>query len=80
MHYLPQGDASSPRGRWGICAPALPDVLTFSSENLSCQVTTLVTTGARRRCCCWFFFVVVLLLLVGKKHVYAVVRKLREQE
>jgi hypothetical protein len=28
MHYLPQGDASSPRGRWGICAPALPEVLT----------------------------------------------------
>jgi hypothetical protein len=28
MHYLPQGDASSPRGEWGICAPALPEVLT----------------------------------------------------
>jgi hypothetical protein len=28
MHYLPQGDASSPRGGWGICAPALPEVLT----------------------------------------------------
>jgi hypothetical protein len=22
------GDESSPRGRWGICAPALPEVLT----------------------------------------------------
>jgi hypothetical protein len=28
LHYLPQGDESSPRGRWGICAPALPEVLT----------------------------------------------------
>jgi hypothetical protein len=28
LDYLPQGDASSPRGRWGICAPALPEVLT----------------------------------------------------
>jgi hypothetical protein len=30
LHYLPQGDESSPRGRWGICAPALPEVLTES--------------------------------------------------
>jgi hypothetical protein len=28
LHYLPQGDESSPRGGWGICAPALPEVLT----------------------------------------------------
>jgi hypothetical protein len=28
LHYLPQGDESSPRGSWGICAPALPEVLT----------------------------------------------------
>jgi hypothetical protein len=28
LHYLPLGDESSPRGRWGICAPALPEVLT----------------------------------------------------
>jgi hypothetical protein len=28
MHYLPRGDESSPRGRWGICVPALPEVLT----------------------------------------------------
>jgi hypothetical protein len=28
LHYLPQGDESSPRGRWGICAPASPEVLT----------------------------------------------------
>jgi hypothetical protein len=27
LRYLPQGDESSPRGRWGICAPALPEVL-----------------------------------------------------
>jgi hypothetical protein len=29
LHYLPLGDESSPRGRWGICAPDLPDVLTL---------------------------------------------------
>jgi hypothetical protein len=29
MHYLPQGDESSPGGSWGICAPALPEVLTY---------------------------------------------------
>jgi hypothetical protein len=28
MQYLPLGDESSPRGRWGICARALPEVLT----------------------------------------------------
>jgi hypothetical protein len=28
LHYLPQGDESSPRGSWGICAQALPEVLT----------------------------------------------------
>jgi hypothetical protein len=28
LHYLPQGDESSPRGSWGICAPTLPEVLT----------------------------------------------------
>jgi hypothetical protein len=28
LHYLPLGDESSTRGRWGICAPALPEVLT----------------------------------------------------
>jgi hypothetical protein len=31
MHYLPKGDESSPRGRWGICAPALLEVLTYQS-------------------------------------------------
>jgi hypothetical protein len=34
LHYLPQGDESSPRGRWGICAPALPEVLTTSSHSM----------------------------------------------
>jgi hypothetical protein len=33
LHYLPQGDESSPRGRWGICAPALPEVLTLMYYN-----------------------------------------------
>jgi hypothetical protein len=28
LNYLPQGEESSPRGGWGICAPALPEVLT----------------------------------------------------
>jgi hypothetical protein len=28
LHYIPQGDESSPRGSWGICAPDLPEVLT----------------------------------------------------
>jgi hypothetical protein len=32
LHYLPQGDESSPRGSWGICAPALPDVLIMKSN------------------------------------------------
>jgi hypothetical protein len=34
LDYLPQGDESSPRGRWVICAPALPEVLTdpFTEE------------------------------------------------
>jgi hypothetical protein len=32
MHYLPRGDESSPRGRWGICAPALPEVLTLGFQ------------------------------------------------
>jgi hypothetical protein len=31
LHYLPQGDESSPRGGWGICAPALPEVLTLGT-------------------------------------------------
>jgi hypothetical protein len=30
LDYLPQGGESSPRGRWGICAPALPEVLTIN--------------------------------------------------
>jgi hypothetical protein len=30
LDYLPQGDESSPRGRWGNCTPALPEVLTIS--------------------------------------------------
>jgi hypothetical protein len=29
LHYLPLGDESSPRGGWGICVPALPEVLTL---------------------------------------------------
>jgi hypothetical protein len=28
LHYLPQGGELSPRGSWGICALALPEVLT----------------------------------------------------
>jgi hypothetical protein len=36
MHYLPQGDASSPSGRWGICARALPEVLTETTDAGNC--------------------------------------------
>jgi hypothetical protein len=32
LHYLPLGDESSPRGRWSICAPALPELLTHTSD------------------------------------------------
>jgi hypothetical protein len=28
LHYPPQGEESSPRGSWGICVPASPEVLT----------------------------------------------------
>jgi hypothetical protein len=28
MHYLQLGDEPSPRGRWGVCVRALPEVLT----------------------------------------------------
>jgi hypothetical protein len=34
LHYLPQGVESSPRGSWGICAPALPEVLTSGLQPL----------------------------------------------
>jgi hypothetical protein len=33
MNHLPGGDESSPRGRWGLCAPALPEVLTSGCTN-----------------------------------------------
>jgi hypothetical protein len=32
LHYLPQGGELSPRGSWGICALALPEVLTHSTQ------------------------------------------------
>jgi hypothetical protein len=32
LHYLPQGDESYPKGGWGICAPALPEVLTTKTK------------------------------------------------
>jgi hypothetical protein len=32
LHYLPLVDESSPRGRWSICAPALPEVFTILSH------------------------------------------------
>jgi hypothetical protein len=34
LDYLPQGGESPPRGRWGICAPALPEVLTHNTHNI----------------------------------------------
>jgi hypothetical protein len=35
LHYLPQGGESSPRGGWGIFAPALPEVLTDETPPLT---------------------------------------------
>jgi hypothetical protein len=32
LQYLPQGGESSPRGRWGICGPALLEVLTVHTK------------------------------------------------
>jgi hypothetical protein len=43
LDYLPQGGESSPRGIWGICAPALPDVLT----NDACQQYGFHSDGRR---------------------------------
>jgi hypothetical protein len=40
LHYLSQGDESSPRGRWGICAPALPEVLTVEDVVLGLKSKT----------------------------------------
>jgi hypothetical protein len=34
LHYPPQRDESSPSGSWGICAPALPEVLTSLAEDV----------------------------------------------
>jgi hypothetical protein len=48
LHYLPQGDESSPRGSWVICAPALPEVLTSDASYLS-------VSNARSRLGCLFF-------------------------
>jgi hypothetical protein len=41
LHYLPQGDESSPRGSWGIYAPALPEVLTPVAEGEILDDTSL---------------------------------------
>jgi hypothetical protein len=43
LDYLPQGDASSTRGRWGVYAPALHDVLTFNrSSDSECTAPTFM--------------------------------------
>jgi hypothetical protein len=39
LHYLPLGDESSPRGRWSICAPSLPEVLTSEEETTGNEST-----------------------------------------
>jgi hypothetical protein len=39
LHYLPQGGESSPRGGWGICAPALPEVLTLDFRPVAATPT-----------------------------------------
>jgi hypothetical protein len=38
----PQGDELSPSGSWCICAPALPDVLTFMKELSDNQKATIL--------------------------------------
>jgi hypothetical protein len=47
MHYLPRGDESSPRGRWGICAPALPEILTNFPMPLSRQTRSQTTVNTQ---------------------------------
>jgi hypothetical protein len=37
LNYLPQGDESSPRGGWGICAPALPEVFAWTAAEKGIQ-------------------------------------------
>jgi hypothetical protein len=55
MHYLPLGDESSPRGRWGICAPALPEVLTHPAmQNL--EFLSDLSVVRRRGCNSRAFF------------------------
>jgi hypothetical protein len=49
LDYIPQGDESSPRGRWGICAPSLPDVLTEAQENNSVQYTADIIVEIKNR-------------------------------
>jgi hypothetical protein len=46
MHYLSQGDDSSPRGIWGICATALPEVLAM--ENAMTPALMIKSTGMIR--------------------------------
>jgi hypothetical protein len=38
LRYLPLGDELSPRGRWSICAPDLPEVLTQNSSQFRSTV------------------------------------------
>jgi hypothetical protein len=45
MHYLPQGVESSPRGSWGICAPALPEVLAHNAQSVAPLRVTLTELG-----------------------------------
>jgi hypothetical protein len=53
LHYLPLGDESSPRGGWGICAPALPEVLTrgiqSNDESFNYNSSTVSSKGRGRR-------------------------------
>jgi hypothetical protein len=49
MHYLPQGDESSPRGIWGICAPALPKVLIQNHLNSLCNTCVARADNKNRK-------------------------------
>jgi hypothetical protein len=44
LQYLPQGDESSPRGRWDICAPALYEVLTEENGKMTESQFTIAVT------------------------------------
>jgi hypothetical protein len=45
----PQGDELSPSGSWGICAPALPEVLTLATATAADRGVLTILTEANAR-------------------------------